>query len=82
MSNHWRDHARPIIAEVIAGFPADADEKAIRKALTHAYPYGERAMWPYKVWCDEVRRQLMARRKREHLPQEPFDALPLFGATA
>ena len=52
----WRDIARPIIAEVLAE-TRGRSEKDIRKALFDAYPFGERAMHPYKVWCDEVRRQ-------------------------
>ncbi len=55
--NTWRDHCRPIIAEVIREHGKE-DMKLVRKKLREAYPYGERAMWPYKVWCHEVRRQL------------------------
>jgi hypothetical protein len=53
----WRDEARPLIAAVIAeskGLP----EREIRSRLTAAYPWGDRKMWPYKVWCDEIRTQL------------------------
>lgn len=57
MEASWRDHARPIIAQVIRDV-GKADPKKLRQALRDAYPYGERSMWPYKVWCDEVRRQL------------------------
>jgi hypothetical protein len=57
----------------------DADEKAIRKAISAAYPFGERDYWPYKVWLDEVRRQLEARRRPA---QAPIEALPLFVALA
>ncbi|WP_228759812.1 hypothetical protein [Pseudomonas aeruginosa] len=32
--------------------------KALRKALTEAYPWGERENTPNKAWLDEVRRQL------------------------
>jgi hypothetical protein len=32
-------------------------EKEIRAALLAAYPFGYRRCWPYKVWCDEIRRQ-------------------------
>jgi hypothetical protein len=52
----WRSTALPIIARVLqetAGRP----EPEIRKALTDAYPFGERRMWPYKVWLSEVKRQ-------------------------
>ncbi len=57
MSGSWRDAAAPIIARVIAAVGRD-DEKALRRALHDAYPFGQRHYWPYKVWCDEVRRQL------------------------
>ena len=57
MTRTWRKHAAPIIARVIAEHQGDS-EKDIRTALRAAYPYGERRMWPYKVWCAEVRRQL------------------------
>lgn len=60
----WRQNARPIISGVIqklAGNLHDEDGKRtpeLRRALVDAYPYGERSMWPYKVWCSEVRIQL------------------------
>ena len=53
----WRDHCAPIIAKVIAEVGV-GDEKKLREALRKAYPNGERRQFPYKVWCDEVRRQL------------------------
>lgn len=52
----WREHCRPIIAKVLAD-NKDKSEKEIRKELQNAYPYGQRAMHPYKIWCDEIRRQ-------------------------
>lgn len=52
----WREHARPIIAKVLAD-NKDKTEKEIKKALTIAYPYGERSMHPYKIWCDEIKVQ-------------------------
>lgn len=54
--------ARPIIAEVLReteGLP----EKEIRQALTAAYPFGERRMWPYKAWLAEVRAQRLGPRR-------------------
>ena len=49
----WRERAAPIIRQVIASEPEN-----LRKALRDAYPFGARKMWPYKIWCDEIRRQL------------------------
>ena len=62
LSDSWRDRARPIIAEAIrsCGYPKGCDEKFIRKVLRAEYPFEMREYWPYKVWCDEVRRQLAA----------------------
>jgi len=53
----WRDLARPIIAEVVRSLKG-CDPKFVKKAVMATYPWGERRYWPYKVWCDEARRQL------------------------
>lgn len=53
----WREHCSPIIASVISNVGTE-DMKSLRRALREAYPYGVRTMWPYKVWCSEVRKQL------------------------
>lgn len=68
----WRDQIRPRIAAVIKANGTD-DIKRLRKALRDAYPYGEKARWPYKVWCSEVRRQLQNPAvqdspRRQHVP--------------
>lgn len=52
----WRERARPIIARVLRETKGH-DEKAIKKALRDAYPWGDRKMHPYKTWLDEIRRQ-------------------------
>lgn len=61
MSGSWRDIARPIIARILQENKG-ADEKTIRKVLKDAYPWGERAMHPYKIWCDEIKVQLGKRK--------------------
>lgn len=38
-------------------------EKEIRKAVSAAYPFGDRHYWPYKMWCDEVKRLLGTKQK-------------------
>lgn len=53
----WREHCTLIIAEVIQEVGTD-DMKALKKALVEAYPYGQKKLWPYKVWRSEIRRQL------------------------
>jgi len=53
----WGDAAAPVVAEVIRNV-GRSDMKALRKALTEAYPWGERENTPYKTWLAEIRRQL------------------------
>lgn len=53
----WRDTARPIIVRVIRDVGRD-DPGRLKRALFDAYPFGERAYHPYKVWLDEIKRQL------------------------
>jgi len=62
----WRTIAAPIIALVIREVGVD-DTKALRKALRDAYPFGEREMWPYKVWLDEIHRQLGTKKKPQRV---------------
>jgi hypothetical protein len=55
----WRDVARPIVAKAIREGRANGlEDKELRKWVHRSYPFGERAMHPYKIWLDEVRRQL------------------------
>jgi hypothetical protein len=56
MAKSWRDIARPIITKVLEETRGQ-DDKAIRKALRDAYPWGERAHFPYTVWLDEIKVQ-------------------------
>lgn len=65
----WRDAARPVIVEVIlrVGFK---DPKALRKALRDAYPFGERAHWPYKAWLAEIRAQIGGMRPKKTDPRQ------------
>ena len=52
----WRDSARPLIAKALEESKGKS-EPEIRKALRDAYPWGERRMHPYKIWCDEIKKQ-------------------------
>lgn len=61
----WRDIAQPIIKEVIER-EGRHDLRKLRKALRDAYPFSERRLHPYKVWCDEVRRQVGTRPKADN----------------
>lgn len=55
--SYWRDKSLEIIREVLEECK-DADEATKRRRLREAYPFGERSMHPYKIWCDEVNRAL------------------------
>lgn len=55
MIQSWRESFRPIIAAVLREHPEDTPER--RKALREAWPAGERAHNPYKIWLDEIARQ-------------------------
>lgn len=54
--SHWRDHATPIIARIIAEHGKEGKE--LTTALRDAYPFGQRKYHPYKIWLDEIARQL------------------------
>lgn len=71
----WREHATPIIAKVIADNKGKTP-KEIKKALHDAYPYGERARHPYKIWCDEVKEQMGT--KVSNLKPQPENQIDLF----
>ena len=58
----WRDCAAPIIRNVILTIGRE-DEKKLRKALFDAYPFGERKYTPYKIWLDEIKRQVGSKKK-------------------
>lgn len=53
----WREQAAPIIADTILRVGRQ-DQQALRRALRDAYPFGERAHYPYKAWRDEIKAQL------------------------
>ena len=53
----WREHAASIISKIISEY-GTADLKLLRQKLREAYPYGLRQYHPYKIWCDEIKRQL------------------------
>jgi hypothetical protein len=53
----WREKSRPIIAQVIKEHK-DKPDQELKKALFEAYPFGARKYHPYKVWLDEVSKQL------------------------
>ena len=55
----WRTSAARVISKVIEDNPNVVDEKELRKLISAEYPFGERAMHPYKIWLSEVKYQLL-----------------------
>lgn len=56
--SYWRRVSQASIYGALDALPAGASEGDKRKAVSAAYPFGERRMYPYKVWLEEVRRAL------------------------
>jgi hypothetical protein len=56
MLSHWRRAAAPIIERVLIETAGRLDAE-VRAALRAAYPFGERAHHPYRIWLDEIRIQ-------------------------
>ena len=49
----------PIIAEAIEfAVENGMDLKEMKRLISSRYPFRERAMHPYKIWCNEVKSQL------------------------
>ncbi len=67
----WRDLAQPIIAETIERVGRD-DPKKLRAALREAYPFGPRDYHPYKIWLDEIHRQLGTGKHTRPEPELPL----------
>ena len=53
----WRDVANGVIRKVLEEHKP-ITEKEARRLLREAYPFGQRAMHPYKIWCDAVNKAM------------------------
>lgn len=74
--NRWRTKSRSVILAALKdGRAAGLEGKALEKHVSAAYPFGERAMFPYKVWLNEFallvrgERKLMATSKKKAGPK-------------
>lgn len=54
---NWRTHSAKVITRVIRTV-GTADRQALQRAISEAYPFGERRNYPYRVWLDEVKKHL------------------------
>ncbi len=71
MGSSWHVTAEATIAAVHDSLPADASLAERTKAVDAAYPFGERAHFPYKEWLAARRRYLV---KFGYVPQELCNA--------
>ena len=51
MSGYWREQAERVVAPITARWrKGEIEATEALKLIDAAYPFGERAMHPYKVW--------------------------------
>lgn len=80
----WSDIARATIERVATTIPDATPLKERKAIISAAYPFGERAYWPYKAWC-KARRTYMARFEKPkpagplfpNLPRDPITGRPV-----
>jgi len=72
---NWRYAAQRVIAKVEQDCKG-VSYGAFKRALFNAYPFGQRSLHPYKIWCDEQRKALA---RHPESPSNTTDGLPLFG---
>lgn len=56
----WRRRARQAINAAVASVPEPKSRKAVLSAIFNAYPFGERAYYPYACWLAERKLALQA----------------------
>ena len=76
MNKTWRQIAAAHIANVVQENP-DADERELRKLISDAYPFGERAYYPYKAWLAAVK-DFLGKRARRQPSAADWKDTPLF----
>ena len=68
--SYWRTHAAPIISKIIKNNPS-LNNQELKKLISEKYPYGKRAYHPYKIWLDEIKRQLGEKPKLNSRDKSP-----------
>jgi uncharacterized protein (TIGR02996 family) len=81
-ASRWRTEATLAISFALAEMPPDKrwDEDEQRKAVSAAYPFGERKYHPYKIWLSEVKRRLGPSKHRRAPDQGPRSLFDTAGA--
>lgn len=72
----WRLRAHATIAQAMLVAGDEVPPDALRRILRVVYPFGERKRWPYRVWLDEINRQLRAGRYARGLPRAGLRDIP------
>lgn len=82
----WRQRAEPIIrkavCEIVGPNPppySDYEKGEIRRLLRRRYPWGKKDLWPFKVWCDEIARQLGEKTEEREPPEVDPRQIDMFG---
>ncbi len=57
MKSYWRELASPIIKKIIESNKGKTN-KELKFLISKEYPFGGRENHPYKIWLDEIKRQL------------------------
>ena len=68
----WRDVANGVIRKVLEEHKP-ITEKEARRLLREAYPFGQRAMHPYKIWCDEIKIQRGLKKRKKKGGRKKFE---------
>jgi len=62
--SHWRTTSmRVIFTALESGRAAGLEGNALEQHVSAAYPFGERAMHPYKIWLHEFAKQVRGSKK-------------------
>lgn len=71
--SYWRQKSAEVIAAVLSDHPGVSGKERM-DLLRDAYPFGQKANWPYTIWRQEVRYHLgiVARPHRKR----PHDSVP------
>ena len=69
----WAEEAARVIRQVHASLPQTATYDERRKALSAAYPFGQRAYSPYKTWLRHCRKYLAQYAPPGKIPLSPLE---------
>lgn len=80
--SYWRSRANVVIGPILRSAIQERwPEARFRRELREAYPFGERAHWPYTVWLTRQRNAIALFRRATGDPdqtEQDLSDLPLF----